>query len=265
MSKRIVTEIWIYPIKSLGGFRVRGSSVMEKGLRHDRRWMLVDESGNFLTQRVFPSMALFKLHFNGQAIVVSYEHEQLELLQELPAHGKTISAKIWNDTVAVVEASKYYHDWFSARLGMKCRLVGFPESEPRLIDPAFRPDRENVSLADGYPLLVIGQSSLDDLNSRLEEPVPMNRFRPNIVFTGGEPYEEDLWRQFRVGLNRFLGVKPCGRCVLTTVDQDTGVAGKEPLLTLSRYRRINDRICFGQNVIPVDYHEVHEGDEIFLD
>lgn len=265
MSKRIVTEIWIYPIKSLGGIRVSTSSVMEKGLRHDRRWMLVDEGGNFLTQRVIPRMALFKLHFNGHAIVVSHERDKLELPTELPVRGETIPARIWNDTVAVVEAEKHYHEWFSSRLGIKCRLVGFPEHEPRLIDPAYRPAQENVSLADGYPLLVIGQSSLDDLNGRLEEPVPMNRFRPNIVFTGGDPYEEDSWRQFRIGANRFLGVKPCGRCVLTTVDQETGVAGKEPLLTLSRYRRKNERICFGQNVIPVDYYEVHEGDEIVFD
>jgi hypothetical protein len=227
--------------------------------------MLVDASGTFQTQRLIPQMALFRIHMSGNAIVVFFESDQIELLAEPPVHGKTIPARIWNDTVAVVEASKQYHDWFSARLGMTCRLVGFPEHESRLIDPAYRPGQENVSLADGYPLLVIGQSSLDDLNSRLEQPVPMNRFRPNIVFTGGDPYEEDQWRKFRVGGNRFLGVKPCGRCVLTTVDQDTGVAGKEPLLTLSRYRRKGERICFGQNVIPVDYHEIHEGDEIVLD
>lgn len=264
VPKRYVTEIWIYPVKSLGGVRVSSSRVMEKGLHQDRRWMLVDEQGNFLTQRAHPRMALFKLEARGAVFEVSHGLDRCTLPAELPVSEAMKPARIWNDTITVVEASRSYHDWFSERLGIKCRLVGFPENQPRLIDPDYRPANENVSLADGYPLLVVGQASLDDLNSRLTQPVPMNRFRPNIVFAGGDPYEEDAWRGFRIGGNRFVGVKPCGRCVLTTVDQATGIAGKEPLLTLSRYRKMNDRICFGQNVIPVDHHEVHEGDEIIL-
>lgn len=227
--------------------------------------MLVDEQGNFLTQRAYPSMALFRLKAYEDTFMIFHGSDQLVLPPSIPVTGDRRPAKIWNDKVTVVEAPAHYHDWFSERLGMNCRLVGFPEEQPRLIDPAYRPSSENVSLADGYPLLVIGQASLDDLNQRLEQPVPMNRFRPNIVFTGGKPYEEEEWRNFRVGNNRFLGVKPCSRCVLTTVDQDTGVAGREPLLTLSRYRKKNDKIYFGQNVIPLDYHEVHEGNEIALD
>lgn len=264
MPKRRVTELWIYPVKSLGGIRISSASVREKGLRHDRRWMLIDEQGKFLTQRNMPGMALFSMALDDELLVVSHQGDQLELPMTWGA-GTSVSARIWNDTVTVTEAPAQYHHWFSDRLGLTCRLVSFPEEQPRLIDPAFRPAHENVSLADGYPILVIGQASLDDLNARLEQPVPMNRFRPNVVFAGGDPYEEDNWKNFRVGSNRMLGVKPCGRCVLTTVDQETGIAGKEPLLTLSRYRRMNDRICFGQNVIPRDYHEIHEGDEIVLE
>ena len=121
-----------------------------------------------------------------------------------------------------------------------------------------------VSLADGYPLLIIGESSLADLNKRLAFPLPMNRFRPNLVFRGGEPYEEDIWRNFTVGRNRFVGVKPCARCVLTTVDQDTGKKGIEPLLTLAKYRKRDGGVYFGQNVIALDNYEIKEGDGITL-
>lgn len=264
MAKRILSEIWIYPVKSLGGIRVRSAKVCEKGLYADRRWMLVDDQGKFLTQRAYPKMALFKLRQSGEGFEVMFGADMIRL-PEPPTTGETMPATIWNDTVQVLQAPSSFHPWFSERLGMACRLVHFPESHARVVDPMYRLNNENVSLADGYPILIIGQSSLDDLNNRLAAPVPMNRFRPNFVFTGGAPYEEDGWRNFRVAGTKFVGVKTCARCVLTTVDQDTGIAGREPLLTLSKYRRQGDRILFGQNVIPVDFNEVHEGDEVFLD
>lgn len=263
MPKRILSEIWIYPVKSLGGVQVSSAMVLEKGLRHDRRWMLIDASGRFLTQRNLPQMALFKVSPQGKSFIITHGSDSLQLPTE--AGGAAIAAQIWNDAVDVVEPSADASRWFSERLSMSCRLVAFPESNPRLIDPAYRLARESVSLADGYPVLIIGQASLDDLNDRLQKPVPMNRFRPNLVFRGGTPYEEDEWTTFRIGANRFAGVKPCGRCVLTTVDQDTALVGREPLLTLSKYRRDRDKINFGQNVIPLDYHEIHEGEEIILE
>lgn len=236
---------------------------MEKGLRHDRRWMLIDASGRFLTQRNLPQMALFKVSLQGNTFIITHGSDSLQL--PTGTGGAAIAATIWNDAVDVVEPSADVSCWFSERLGMSCRLVAFPEINPRLIDPAYRLDRESVSLADGYPVLIIGQASLNDLNGRLQQSVPMNRFRPNLVFLGGAPYEEDEWKNFRINGNRFAGVKPCGRCVLTTVDQDTAQVGREPLLTLSKYRRDRDKINFGQNVIPIDYHEIHEGDEIILE
>jgi uncharacterized protein YcbX len=167
--------------------------------------------------------------------------------------------------VEVFEVVGEYSQWFSQRLAMNCRLVYFPESKSRLVDVKYRLDNDHVSLADGYPFLIIGQSSLDDLNSRLEDIVPMNRFRPNFVFTGGHPFEEDNWRIFSIGNNRFAGVKPCGRCVLTTVDQETAVRGVEPLATLSTFRKVNNKINFGQNLIALDCHDIYEGDEIQLE
>lgn len=225
--------------------------------------MLVDDHGKFLTQRANPKMSMFNVRKSADGFEILFGNDTLRLPD--PPDKVTSTATIWRDNVQVCEAAGPIHQWFSERLGISCKLVYFPEPNARLVDEDYRLGNENVSLADGYPILIIGQSSLDDLNSRLQQPVPMNRFRPNFVFTGGDPYEEDIWRNFRVANNRFVGVKTCARCVLTTVDQETGTTGREPLLTLSRYRRQGDRILFGQNVIPIDFKEVNEGEEIFLD
>ncbi|MEJ0054696.1 MAG: MOSC N-terminal beta barrel domain-containing protein [Bacteroidota bacterium] len=262
MNKRILSEIWIYPIKSLGGIRLTSAKVLEKGLRYDRRWMLVDENGVFMTQRNIHKMALFKLSFQGEGFKIQFKNDSIFLPFEHKIIDASVKTEIWDDQVTTQEVSGEYSEWFSQRLEMKCRLVFFPEGNPRPVDPRYKLNDEHVGLADGYPLLIIGQSSLDDLNKRLEVPVPMNRFRPNLVFKGGEPYEEDTWKGFVVGKNRFAGVKPCARCILTTINQDTAEKGREPLLTLSRYRRVDTKIFFGQNVLAIDHNEIYEGDEI---
>jgi hypothetical protein len=172
---------------------------------------------------------------------------------------------VWDDEVIVLEVSHQASEWFSKQLGFGCKLVQFPEINPRPVDERYHINHEHVSLADGYPLLIIGQNSLNDLNSRLQSPVPMNRFRPNLVFTGGKPYEEDEWRNFSVGKNKFVGVKPCSRCVLTTINQQTGEQGKEPLATLAAYHKKENKIYFGQNVLAIDYDEIQEGDEIVVE
>ena len=262
MTTLRLSEIWIYPIKSMGGIRLASAKVFEKGLQNDRRWMLVDEDGIFMTQRIYPSLALFKLESSTSGFKIRFMDDTIAL----PYHHSTlpveIQTKIWDDEVTTFEVSEFYSHWFSGKLGKKCRLVYFPEQNRRAVDVNYQISHENVSLSDGYPLLIIGQHSLDDLNNRLEIPLPMNRFRPNLVFTGGEPYEEDSWKEFTVGNNKFVGVKPCSRCVVTTVDQNTGEKGKEPLVTLAKYRQHENKIYFGQNVLSIDHHEIHEGDEI---
>jgi len=264
MNELRLSEIWIYPIKSLGGIRLTTAKVLEKGLKFDRRFMLVDENGKFMTQRVHPSMALFKLSVFNDQFSVQHNSDSLTIPVVPVLHGAEKVVNIWDDTVQAVEAGAEYNQWFSDRLKLKCKLVFFPEENARAVDPRYKVNNEHVSLADAYPLLIIGQRSLDDLNTRLAEPVPMNRFRPNLVFTGGDPYEEDTWQEFTVGKNRFVGVKPCARCVLTTVNQDTGIAGKEPLKTLSTYRNRNGKVLFGQNLVAVDHHEIQVGDRIIL-
>jgi uncharacterized protein len=262
MSPIRLTEIWIYPIKSLGGIRLPSSKVMEKGLAFDRRWMLVDELNTFMTQRVHPMMALFKLEMSQSSFKITFKNDSITLPFIHSIIQTEIKTKVWDDEVITYEVSEEYSRWFSEKLEMKCKLVSFPEENSRPVDPRFKINDENVSLADGYPLLIIGQSSLEDLNGRLERPVPMNRFRPNLVFTGGQPYEEDSWKFFTIGENKFAGVKPCARCILTTVNQETAEKGKEPLATLAKYRQRENKIYFGQNVLAIDHNEIHEGDEI---
>ena len=262
MPSLILSEIWIYPIKSLGGIRLPSAKVHEKGLQYDRRWMLIDETNRFMTQRVHHSMALFKQQLHDTHLSIHYKDQSLKIPFSHSHYEEPIVSQVWDDEVIVYEISDEFSAWFSLHLNMSCKLVLFPETNPRPVDVHYKVNEEHVSLADAYPFLIIGQSSLDDLNSRLEEAVPMNRFRPNLVFTGGLPYEEESWREFQVGANQFVGVKPCARCVLTTVNQDTAIKGKEPLLTLSKYRRVGDKILFGQNLVAINHGEIHEGDKI---
>lgn len=264
MSGLRLSEIWIYPVKSMGGIRLNSAKVAGKGLEFDRRWMLIDENDMFVTQRKVPDLALFKLEMNPDSFTVQFKKESIQLPFYSALSSEPIRATIWDDSVDTIEVHKSYSNWFSNKLGFKCKLVSFPEGNTRLVDPQYAVNHDNVSLADGYPLLAIGQSSLDDLNQRLSTPVPMDRFRPNLVFTGGKPYEEDSWKEFTVGVNKFRGVKPCSRCVLTTIDQMTGEQGKEPLATLATYRKHDNKIYFGQNVLSIDHYEIHEGDEIRL-
>jgi len=266
MNKLWLSEIWVYPIKSLGGIRITQARVMEKGLENDRRWMLVDENGVFMTQRILPSLALFRL---------SIENGELRISHSLKSTTHRISLKplllnkeeeviIWNDTVKAVEVNPETSAWFSEALEIKCRLVYFPEQNSRAVDKNFSVNNEHVSLADAYPFLIIGQASLDHLNSKLEVPIPMNRFRPNFIFTGGEPHEEDRWRNFTIGINHFVGVKPCARCAIPTINQDTAEKGIEPSRTLALYRKKDNNILFGQNLVSVDHQTVKEGDLITI-
>lgn len=269
MKELELTQIWIYPVKSLGGIPLTSSKVMEKGLELDRRWMLIDDNNVFMTQRIHTQMAMFKMELSGRQITVrkknATSNQSISFSTDAPAIGEKIRAKIWDDEVDVYEINKSLSKWFSDHLEMSCRLVGFLENSPRPVDPKYKVNNEHVSLADAYPFLIIGQSSLDDLNSRLDEPVPMNRFRPTFVFTGGEPYEEDSWREFKIGDNKFVGVKPCARCVLTTVNQDTAQKGIEPLYTLSTYRKRETKVLFGQNLVARDHGVVNVGDKISVD
>jgi uncharacterized protein YcbX len=255
-----VSQLWTYPVKSLGGIAVSHARVLQKGLETDRRWMLIDDENIFMTQRIHHKLALFRPSWSGDKLLIS--HLESSILVPAVPLGEACRAMIWDDTVEVIEVHPNVSEWFSSRLGKACKLVAFPEENIRNVDPKYNSGDDQVSLADAYPLLVIGQGTLDDLNARLAQPVPMNRFRPNIVFTGGEAFVEDTWTSFKVGVNKFAAIKPCARCVLPTVDQETGVMGKEPLATLTTYRRRDGKVYFGMNLVPLDHQSINVGDEI---
>jgi uncharacterized protein len=266
VNQKIISEIWLYPIKSLSGIKVDTANVLGKGLEGDRRFMLVDENNTFMTQRVFPQMALFSVSMEGKTICVKSKSKSQEILI-IPHEtqiGNRIKTHVWNNEIEVVEANPTYSQWFSEALKMNCKLVYFPEENPRRVDPKNVKDDHHVSLADAYPYLIIGNQSLSDLNQRVGSQLSMRRFRPNFVFDGTAPYEEDEWEGISIGSVKFAGVKPCGRCALPNVDPDSGEKGEEPLRTLALYRRQNGNIIFGLNVIALNYGTVRKGDEIIL-
>ena len=260
-----LTQIWIYPIKSLGGISLLSGQVQGKGLKFDRRRMLVDEANTAITQRDHAKMALFKTSISSEHLHVKFGDNNLKISLDDQDLSRPLDVTIWNDGVKAFEVGTTQSEWFSQMLGIRCKLVFFPEENERPVDPRYHVNNENVSLADAYPFMIIGQSSLDDLNSRLDEPLPMNRFRPNFVFEGGEPYEEDSWKHISIGDARFVGVKMCDRCVITTVNQLTAEKGIEPLKTLAQYRKRNNKIYFGQNLVAIDPKIVNVGDRIIVE
>ncbi|MFB9864134.1 MOSC domain-containing protein [Rufibacter immobilis] len=264
MSTLVLSEIYIYPIKSLGGISLTSAQVEERGLQYDRRWMLIDESGVFLTQRKFAEMALLQVSLAPDGLLVTHKTKEVTPLlvpYETDSTRSTL-VTVWDDICFAYIVSPQANAWFTEVLGVNCRLVYMPENSIRLIDPNYAKHNEKVSFSDGYPFLIIGQESLNDLNSRLEEAIPINRFRPNFVFTGGLPYAEEQWKTFKMGDVLFYGAKPCGRCNVTTIDQNTAQAGQEPLKTLSEYRKQGSKVMFGMNLIGLSTGTVGVGDKI---
>jgi len=262
-----LSAINIYPVKSLKGISVNEAIVEDRGLRYDRRWMLVDENNKFLTQREFPVMAAIsiQLQLDTDRFNASRGERRIEV-PLFPGTDEFRSVKIWSSSVRSEIYPSKINEWFSQELGTPCRLVAMPEGARRAVNPfyAVRRFKDEVSFADGYPLMLIGEESLADLNSRLTVPVPMNRFRPNLVVAGAKAFAEDDWRIIKIGPTVFHVVKPCDRCTIPTVDQEKGErTGKEPLRTLSIYRTVKGNVLFGQNMIAENAGGVVKvGDEV---
>ncbi|MBV8390876.1 MAG: MOSC domain-containing protein [Mucilaginibacter sp.] len=260
-----VSQLYIYPVKSLGGIALDKALVTDRGFQYDRRWMLVDHNKLFISQREVHQMALMKLALTDEGVSVT--HSVKQSTYTIPFHTKKnefAEVKIWDDSCTGQFVSDEADKWFTSMLEIPCRLVYMPDETHRVTDQRYTSKDSITSFSDAYPFLLIGQSSLDDLNSRLTEYLPMNRFRPNIVFTGGEPYEEDMMHTFTIGGIIFNGVKLCARCVMTTIDQESGAAGKEPLKTLAGYRLKDKKIMFGQNLAYKGLGEIKVGDELLI-
>lgn len=259
-----VQNLYLYPIKSLGGISVPEALVEERGFRYDRRWMLVDKKGDFVTQRQYPQLALLQVAISEtQLEVFSKGDPTRRIAFDLDlASNQELQVSIWGDQVLARVVSAEVSRWFSDFLQMELDLVVMPESSQRKMDPRYAVQGESVSFADGMPYVIIGQSSLDELNGRLADPVGMDRFRPNLVFSGGEAYAEDQFKQLQIGEVEFQVVKPCARCVMITVDQEKGTKGKEPLATLATYRSQDSKVYFGQNAVALAPGMVRVGDLI---
>ncbi len=260
-----VTELNIYPIKSTRRIALDGSEVLPRGLPWDRRWMLVDDSGRFITARQHPRLATVQTAIVGGELQVSAAGRAALSLRLHPGERRMLEVTVWKDTLHAVLASSLADTWFSEFLGLQCRLVQMTDDLVRPVNRDYGQDADQVSFADGFPLLLISEASLADLNGRLRAPVEMRRFRPNLVVDGDLPYAEDSWRRIRVGAVEFAGVKNCSRCVFTTIDPDSGEMhpDKEPLRTLSTYRRRpHGGVFFGQNLIPRSAGVIRVGDPV---
>jgi uncharacterized protein YcbX len=284
-----ISEINIYPIKSLKGIGLSESVVEKRGLRFDRRWMLTDRDGMFFTQREVPKMATILVGVTSDGLRVTSESHGALAIPGEPDRGMFQDVTVWQSEVAGEVYVGEVSEWFSDVLERKCQLVLMPEKSHRHVSSLFDTGEDIVSFADGYPLLLIGEGSLQDINDKLldkygdEEygehlPLPMNRFRPNVVVEGTDAFEEDGWAKIKIGEAIFRVPKPCARCVMTTVDQVKGeFDGKEPLKTLASYRSAKQAfpktyeslgqtataVLFGENLIPENPGTtIRVGDEV---
>ena len=257
-----LTGLNIHPIKSARGISLDVSEVDEFGLRYDRRWMVVDESGMFLSQRSHPRLALVVPSIGNGTLQVDAPGMPPLQTPLQPQDSVATSVTVWDDTCPATWLGERTAEWFSQFLGTPCSLVYMADQVVRPANPAFAPPGVRVSFADAYPFLLISEESLADLNRRLADPLPMNRFRPNLVVAGGEPYAEDGWGSIEIGGIRLQVVKPCDRCLVTTTDQATGERGKEPLRTLATYRKVGNDVMFGQNVVHQNTGRLRVGDAV---
>ena len=258
-----VTSLHYYPVKSCGGTSIQHATIDARGFVEDRAWMVTTGDGLFLTQRDLPRMALIRPCADAGTLVLTAPG-----MPPLPVTRRTDGTRrdvvVWDDICATLDQGDEPARWLSAFLGSPCRLVRMDEDFVRQTDPAYSAAfAGQVGFADGYPMLLITQASLDDLNRRLAMPLPMNRFRPNVVVSGTDPYAEDDWGLVRIGNVSFAVVKPCARCPITTTDQDTAETAREPLRTLATYRHVRGKgVMFGQNLIHTAAGSISVGDPV---
>ncbi len=259
-------EIIIYPIKSIAGVSAQEAYAGERGFDNDRRWMLIDSKSRFITQRQHHKLALVQLEIHGETMELTHaDLSRGSTIVPLNVVGTArLHADIWDDKVQVIWPGLEADAWFSDYLDQPCRLVYLPDESVRRVDPDYVSDNVNTSLSDGYPYLLTNRASLRDIELRSGVSLSMTRFRPNLVVDSGAAFDEDHWKALKVGEVRFRVVKPCARCVLTTIDPLTGQAGHEPLQTLSTYRKTANKILFGQNMIALRYGHSRVGQTLAI-
>jgi hypothetical protein len=264
MNDITVTQIWIYPVKSMRGIKVKNALVEEKGFVHDRRWMLVDRRGKFITQRNYPVLTQFQPDFVDGQLQITFLPDKSSITIPDSEEGETISVELWDDTFTTTKLDSEINAWFSEKLGIECFLVHNNQSTHRKLSEKYVAGDRDLSFADGYPYLLANEASLKELNSKLNKPVNIDRFRPNIVVSSNFPFAEDGWQKFTIGEIPFLFAKPCPRCVVINIDQSTGESDPEVLKTLASFRMMENKVMFGINIVALKKGELSLGEKLKL-
>ncbi len=262
MTSFILSGIFIYPVKSLAGISANSWPVTERGFQHDRKWMIIDNDRQFLSQRKLPKMALIKTALTDKNLILSAADKTNLTLALDPVDGHLINSTIWHDQCGARSVSEEADQWLSDFLKQDCRLVYQPDDAVRPVDPRYANPDDQVAFSDGFPFLVISDNSLAALNHEMQLNLPMTRFRPNLVISGCSAYAEDSWREISIGPIDFRLPKPCSRCSIPAIDPETAQTGKEPLITLNRTRKWQNNVYFGQNALHNQCGRLTVGDSV---
>lgn len=264
MTDITLSSITIYPVKSLAGISVNSWPVIRTGLQYDRQWMLIDADNQFLSQRKLPKMALIKTALTDTQLILSAQGRDDLVLALAPLDGEIIDSQIWADQCAATSVSAEADQWLSDFLKQDCRLVYQSETLLRPVDADYGLSTDTVAFSDGFPFLLISENSLLTLNNDMALDLPMTRFRPNLVVSGCESYAEDSWREISIGAIDFRLPKPCSRCSILVIDPETAEIGQEPLRTLNRTRKWQNKVYFGQNALHNQLGLLTVGDRIHV-
>ena len=263
MVRRVISleGLYYYPIKSCRGTALDEAIIGPRGIVADRHWMVIDAMGNFLSQRELPRMALIEPRLGNGTLNISAPG-MAPIMIHANGDGSRRHVTVWDDKCVAIDEGDITATWFTTFLGVDARLVRIPDDEVRRVDPTYATSTDQVGFADVFSFLLTSQTSLHELNRRLDAPLPMNRFRPNIVIDGAEPFEEDRWQSIRIDGISFTVAKPCARCAITTTDQNTAERSKEPLRTLATFRKATTGVMFGQNLVHQSTGILRVGSEV---
>ncbi len=262
MNQIKISQLMVYPVKSTTGTNVSSMQFDAMGPVGDRRWMVVDDQGRFLTQRKLAKMCQIESRLVEQGLTLSAP--EMDTIFVCKPKSELIQVVVWRDTVAAQDCGEKAAHWLSDYLDVSCRLVFMPDLTQRLVSPKHAKNGEIVSLADAYPLLIVSTASLERFNSRLGHDVKMDRFRPNIVVTTTEPHEEDRWKRVSIGGLEISLVSPCSRCIVPSINQQSGEKNPQITETLQQYRRQDHNVYFGMNAIHHTTGEIRLGDELIV-
>ena len=267
MSKPIISQLIIFPIKSLGPVELQHVEVDSLGLVGDRRFMLVSETGQFITQRTRPDLTRFALKLYGSDYLIMDQLTQNHrVLSVNPALGDWVDVTLWDDEIHVREVADGISAWFSKLLNETVRLVQIQSSAPRSIESKYQTTgSQQSSFADSLPILLASEASYQAVEHHFGASFDWMRFRANVIISGAKAFEEDSWLEFSLGTVRLFGAKPCARCQLVNVNPATGEVDKSMLEVLSRFRKVGNKVYFGQQAVPVVSGRIAVGDEIHVE